>query len=80
MKPSYGQGGKMKMWDCKIGDVPEEVLPSGADLLMRKAVSKAYLELTGKEPNFLFSGWGCTLTEDEFVVVEEYHLSRQNED
>jgi hypothetical protein len=61
---------KLKIWDCKIGEVDAEKLPHGADLPMRQAVRKGYKELTGEEPLFIFSGWGGKLDEGERAVVE----------
>lgn len=61
-----------KIWDCKIGEVDAQKLPPGADLPMRKAVAKAFYELTGEEPEFIFSGWGAQLTEDERDEVKEH--------
>jgi hypothetical protein len=60
----------MKIWECKIGECEDEVLPFGADYPMRKAIEKAYREITGRDPEFLFSGWGAELTEGERAVVE----------
>jgi hypothetical protein len=61
-------------WDCKVGEIPREHLherhPHG-DTPMRAAIAKAYLELTGREPDFLFSGWGGKLDEGERAVVED---------
>lgn len=54
-----------KIWDCKIGFANEAELPDGADAPMREAVRRAYLELTGWEPEFIFSGWGGQLTASE---------------
>jgi hypothetical protein len=34
------------------------------------AVERAYREITGFEPEFLFSGWGGSLTKGERKVVE----------
>lgn len=57
------------VWTCKIGEDVGE-LPSGSDWPMRLAVARAYEELTGREPDFLFSGWGGSLDEGELAVVE----------
>jgi hypothetical protein len=38
---------------------------------MRQAVEKAYRELTGEDPEFIFSGWGGRLDESERAVVED---------
>lgn len=61
----------MKIWSCKIGEVDEELLPPAADHPMRRAVELAYFQLTGREADFLFSGWGAELTEMERAVVDE---------
>lgn len=60
----------MKIWDCKIGECDDSLLPPGADGPMREAVARAYREITGLEPGFIFSGWGGELTEGERAVVE----------
>ena len=60
----------MKIWKCKIGECDVALLPDGADAPMRAAVRRAYKEITGQEPTFLFSGWGAELTEPERAVVE----------
>lgn len=61
----------MKIWTCKIGEIDGSKLPAGADNPMRDAISRAYRELTGEDPKFLFSGWGGELTEGERRVVDE---------
>ena len=58
-----------KIWACKIGETGR--LPRGADASMRSAIRKAYVEMTGAEPDFIFSGWGAELTEPERAVVED---------
>lgn len=58
------------IWDCKIGEVDSERLPDGSDYPMRQAVRRAYIEITGQEPDFIFSGWGGSLTEVERALVE----------
>lgn len=58
-----------RIWECKIGE--SLTVPRGADWPMRKAIAAAYRSLTGKEPDFIFSGWGATLTEPERAVVED---------
>lgn len=55
----------MKTWSCKIGEVYPGLLPDGADMPMRQAVANAYKALTGQEPEFIFSGWGAELTQEE---------------
>lgn len=62
-----------KIWYCKIGECEQADLDkwNGADLPMREAIARAYKEVTGKEPDFIFSGWGAELTEPERAVVED---------
>ena len=62
---------KLKTWYCKIGEVEWGSLPDGSDLPMREAITRAYREITGQDPDFLFSGWGAELTEPERAVVED---------
>lgn len=62
----------MKIWTCKIGEVDAEKLPCGADLPMRKAIVAAYRQITGEEPEFIFSGWGGELDEGERLVAQNY--------
>jgi len=57
-----------KIWSCKIGEAA--FCQHGADVPMRTAVAVAYENLTGKECDFIFSGWGAELTEPERAVVE----------
>lgn len=61
----------MKMWACKIGIKEDVQLPGGADAPLREAVKRAFKELTGKDCDFCFSGWGYTLDELERKVVDE---------
>lgn len=60
----------MKIWECQIGECEEIELPRGADMPMRLAVARAYKEITGKDPEFIFSGWGSELSEIRLAVVE----------
>ena len=57
------------IWYCKIGGEVGE-LPMGADSPMRRAIAQAFHDLTGRWPEFTFSGWGQKLTESERAVVE----------
>lgn len=59
----------MKIWTCKIGQTKD--IPKSADLYMRKAIAAAYYEITGERCDFIFSGWGGELTENELAVLEE---------
>lgn len=67
-----------KIWTCTIGGVVGE-LPQGADLPMRQAVQRAFLELTGTHAEFTFSGWGESLTEAQRSVVENDRAHSQRE-
>ena len=57
-------------WECRIGEISRDQLPSGADGPMRDAVEAAYVELTGRESGFIFSGWDGRLTAHERAVVD----------
>ena len=59
------------MWKCEIGLSGSFALPPGSDFPMRQAIARAFLEITGREPDFLFSGWGDELTEAQREVVRE---------
>jgi hypothetical protein len=63
-----------KIWKCKIGGECGE-LRHGADLPMRDAIALAFKEITGREPQFIFSGWGAELTEGERAVHENREAS-----
>lgn len=58
------------IWTCKIGECSSSEVPDCGDLPMRLAVERAYRELTGKDADFNFSGWGGKLDEHERAVVE----------
>lgn len=60
---------KENIWTCKIGGSINTLAP-GSDLPMRKAVELAFIEATGFESEFIFSGWAGALTEPERAVVE----------
>lgn len=60
----------MKIWTCKIGECDSVNLAPGADLPMRIAISTAYRQMTGKEPDFIFSGWTGELTKEERAIVD----------
>ena len=62
---------KLKIWDCKIGEVDKGKLPDGADAPIRQAVQKAYKEITGEDCLFCFSGWGGELDDIERNIVNE---------
>lgn len=60
------------VWACKIGVADLLALPEGgADAPLRSAVEQAFRELTGRDADFHFSGWGASLTEDEREAVAE---------
>jgi len=54
-----------KIWHCKIGEVDTDLVPIGGDNPMRIAIKKAYKNITGRECEFCFSGWGAELTKSE---------------
>lgn len=57
-------------WTCQIGEVPRDSIPDDSDGPMRAAVARAYRELTGRDDDFLFSGWGDPLPERYRAAVE----------
>lgn len=59
------------VWQCKIGECDAGDVPPGGDYPMRRAIEAAYIALTGKAPNFIFSGWGSALTDAERAVVND---------
>lgn len=63
-----------RVWFCKIGIQGDCALPNGADSPMRRAVQKAFFDVTGLDDQFCFSGWGGTLDEGERFVVEYEEL------
>lgn len=63
---------RRKVWECKIGFADLADFPVGADLPMRQAVADAFKQVTGKEPDFIFSRWGARLTEHEERVVKPF--------
>jgi hypothetical protein len=62
------------VWTCKIGSLGDVPLPRGADGPMRDAVSDAYRKLTGRDRQFLFSGWGGSLTRVERAIAADEPL------
>lgn len=60
---------KRQAWECKIGVVAGVEIPRGGDAPMRRAVEKAFFELTGQEPDANFSGWGATFNSAELAVI-----------
>lgn len=59
-----------RIWFCKIGG-ETDFFEKGADSPMRRAIAKAFREVTGRDPQFTFSGWGQELTESERAVAED---------
>lgn len=66
-----------QIWYCKIGETDHLPKMNGADYPMRQAIRAAYLELTGEEPEFIFSGWGQVLTEGERACVDDDKKRRE---
>lgn len=58
-------------WTCQIGEIERDGLPEGSDNAMRDAAARAYRELTGRQPDYIFSGWGNPLPERYRAVVED---------
>ena len=66
------------IWSCKVGFARN--LPGQSDGPMRVAVQRAFHELTGANPEFVFSGWGSALTEPELAVVEDREPNMEGTD
>jgi hypothetical protein len=58
------------VWSCAIGGLKPVPVPSGGDAPMRRAVERAFLELTGHEAQACFSGWGEEFAEPARAVIE----------
>ena len=58
------------IWFCKIGVLGEAIVPHGADMPMREIVQSEFLQITGVDADFCFSGWSAELTESELAVVK----------
>lgn len=67
-----GLGIQTANWSCTIGSdsVDPNLLPMGCDLPMRQAIKRAYREITGKDAEFVFSGWSAKLTPGQRAVVD----------
>lgn len=65
----YGDSPEV-IWTCKIGG-PGMLEGGGQDLPMREAIERAYVEIVGREPEFIFSGWAGKLDECERAMVED---------
>jgi hypothetical protein len=61
----------MQIWECKIGQTPACNVPPCADGPMREAIRRAYREITGQEPLFIFSGWNAELNEVQKKCVSD---------
>ena len=58
-------------WTCAIGYADADELPAGADAPLREAVKRAFREVTGRDCDFAFTGWGGELSDGELEVVRE---------
>jgi hypothetical protein len=58
------------VFEIKIGVEDNVKLPDGADLPMRLAVGAAFAKVTGFGQDYLYSGWGASLTPDELNRLE----------
>ena len=71
-----------RVWDCKIGECDDADLHTkdgkyyGADGPMRAAVKRAYREVTGRDADFVFSGWAGKLDDEERIVVDAARAKR----
>ena len=60
------------IWECKIGINEIGELESGSDSPMRDIIRVGFIVVTGREPDFIFSGWNSSLTPIQEEVIEEY--------
>lgn len=58
-------------WNCTIGECPRNALPKASDAPMRAAVARAYEDLAGHPPEFIFSGWNAHVPESYRAVIED---------
>lgn len=58
------------IWQCTIGIDADGRMPDGADASMRRAIEDAYYRMTGRTPDFLFSGWNAELSESQRSALE----------
>lgn len=64
------------VWGCKIGILGDADLPSGGDGPMRRLVETGFQLITGKNPDFIFSGWSAELTDyEQYIVDSDPHIS-----
>ncbi len=61
----------MKIWQCKIGEIELSKIPEIRNSPMRQAVDRAYQQLTGESPKFLFSDWKGQLSANQWQIVED---------
>ncbi len=59
-------------WTCTVGPTDRGKLTVAADSPMREAIRRAFLEITGHEPEFLFSGWGQPPSESEQEYIDSH--------
>ena len=64
------EGKREEIWSCQIGGFITNPIRPGGDWPMRKAIQKAFHDLTGEHAEFCFSGWGSDLDEGYREVVE----------
>lgn len=60
-------------WSCKIGVVGGVEVPPGGDYPMQIAVEKAFKEVTGRDAEATFSGWGSQFTPGELAVISGWN-------
>lgn len=69
------------IWECRIGCSEDITLPSGADVPMRQAIEAAFLAVTGRPHEFVFSLWGAELSViEQEILLEECAPPPERED
>jgi hypothetical protein len=59
------------VWQCTIGVLGDHPLPKGADEPMRLAIQRVFREVTGRESEFIFSGWNAVISPVQLAVIED---------
>lgn len=69
------QGGIRYVWECAIGGRDPVTIPPGGDLPMRRAVERAFREVTGTDAEYTYSGWGRKFTSKALMLGGAYETA-----
>ena len=69
---------KEEIWACKIGGMVETDLPDDANDIMREAITKAFVEITGRQPSFILSTWDDVLSAADRAEVDRAQEHQQS--